>query len=176
MLAIGLMSGTSMDGIDAALIDTDGEGENRRIGFHFAPYDDAMRDRLRAACTLAAAVERPGPDEMIDGIARDLTLAHAEAVHALLEATGTDAAKVGSLSIRIGLGWAKSQSFTTGQCPVMKYNRQLMMAILHDRTSIAKNVHAQAISLEDAPRGYAEFDQGAATKYVLNPNGLIKAA
>ena len=32
-------------------------------------------------------------------------------------------AKVGSLSIRIGLGWAKSHSFTTGQCPVMKYNR-----------------------------------------------------
>ena len=31
-----------------------------------------------------------------------------------------DAAKVGSLSIRIGLGWAKSHSFTTGQCPVMR--------------------------------------------------------
>src|SRR5215218_6673849 len=40
-------------------------------------------------------------------------------------------AKVGSLSIRIGLGWAKSHAFQTGQCPVMKYNRQLMMAILH---------------------------------------------
>ena len=31
-----------------------------------------------------------------------------------------DAAKVGSLSIRIGLGWAKSHCFTTGQCPVMR--------------------------------------------------------
>ena len=87
-----------------------------------------------------------------------------------------DAAKRGALSLDLGTGWAKSLSFTTGQCPVMKYNRQLMMAILHDRTSIAKNVHAQAIGLEDAPRGYAEFDKGAATKYVLNPNGLIKAA
>jgi glutathione-independent formaldehyde dehydrogenase len=38
-------------------------------------------------------------------------------------------AKVGSLSIRIGLGWAKSHSLTTGQCPVMRYDRQLMMAI-----------------------------------------------
>ena len=65
-------------------------------------------------------------------------------------------AKVGSLSIRIGLGWAKSHSFTTGQCPVMKYNRELMMAILHDRTSIAKNVNAKPISLEEAPRGYAD--------------------
>src|SRR5690606_35424852 len=37
-----------------------------------------------------------------------------------------EAAKVGSLSIRIGLGWAKSHAFTTGQCPVMKYHRGLM--------------------------------------------------
>ncbi|TFD73961.1 formaldehyde dehydrogenase, glutathione-independent [Cryobacterium fucosi] len=85
-----------------------------------------------------------------------------------------EAAKVGSLSIRLGLGWAKSLSFTTGQCPVMKYNRQLMMAILHDKVQIAKAVNARAITLEDAPRGYAEFDAGAATKYVLNPNGYVK--
>ena len=84
------------------------------------------------------------------------------------------AAQVGSLSIRLGLGWAKSLSFTTGQCPVMKYNRQLMMAILHDKVQIAKAVNAKAISIEDAPRGYAEFDAGAATKYVLNPNGYVK--
>ncbi|MDJ0378179.1 formaldehyde dehydrogenase, glutathione-independent [Cryobacterium sp. PH31-L1] len=84
------------------------------------------------------------------------------------------AAQVGSLSIRLGLGWAKSLSFTTGQCPVMKYNRQLMMAILHDKVQIAKAVNAKAVSLEDAPRGYAEFDAGAATKYVLNPNGYVK--
>ncbi len=87
-----------------------------------------------------------------------------------------EAAKKGSLSLSLGTGWAKSLSFTTGQCPVMKYNRQLMMAILHDRTSIAKNVNAKPIGLEDAPRGYEEFDKGAATKYVLNPNGLIPAA
>ncbi|WP_405219448.1 formaldehyde dehydrogenase, glutathione-independent [Agrococcus sp. Ld7] len=87
---------------------------------------------------------------------------------------GTDeAAKKGSLSLSLGTGWAKSLAFTTGQCPVMKYNRGLMMAILHDKVSIAKNVNAKAISLEDAPRGYAEFDAGAATKYVLNPNGYL---
>ncbi|MBD8702335.1 formaldehyde dehydrogenase, glutathione-independent [Frigoribacterium sp. CFBP9039] len=85
------------------------------------------------------------------------------------------AAQKGSLSLSLGTGWAKSLSFTTGQCPVMKYNRGLMMAILHDRTSIAKNVHAEAISLTDAPRGYEMFDKGAATKYVLNPNDYIKA-
>ncbi|WP_371406704.1 formaldehyde dehydrogenase, glutathione-independent [Kribbella sp. NBC_00662] len=85
-----------------------------------------------------------------------------------------EAAKSGSLSIRLGLGWAKSLSFTTGQCPVMRYNRQLMQAILHDRTQIAKNVNATVISLDEAPTGYAEFDHGAARKYVLDPHGMIK--
>ncbi|MFJ6001604.1 formaldehyde dehydrogenase, glutathione-independent [Arthrobacter sp. NPDC092385] len=86
-----------------------------------------------------------------------------------------DAAKVGSLSISLGTGWAKSLSFTTGQCPVMKYNRGLMMAILHDKVSIAKAVNAKAIGLEEAPRGYEEFDAGAATKYVLDPHGYVAA-
>jgi glutathione-independent formaldehyde dehydrogenase len=84
-----------------------------------------------------------------------------------------DAAKEGSLSLRLGLGWAKSHSFVTGQCPVMKYNRNLMMAILHDRVQIAKNVNATAISLDQAPQGYQDFDQGAAKKYVLDPHGMV---
>ncbi len=84
-----------------------------------------------------------------------------------------EAAKAGSLSLRLGLGWAKSHSFYTGQCPVMRYNRQLMMAILHDRVHIAANVNATPIPLEQAPQGYAEFDQGAARKYVLDPHGML---
>jgi glutathione-independent formaldehyde dehydrogenase len=86
-----------------------------------------------------------------------------------------EAAKVGALSLSLGTGWAKSLSFTTGQCPVMRYHRQLMMAILHDRVQIAQAVNATPITLEEAPRGYAEFDAGAATKYVLDPNGYLKA-
>ncbi len=86
-----------------------------------------------------------------------------------------EAAKTGSLSMSFGTGWAKSLSFATGQCPVMKYNRQLMMAILNDKIQIAKAVNATVIPLEDAPRGYKEFDAGAATKYVLNPNGYLTA-
>jgi len=84
-----------------------------------------------------------------------------------------EAAKVGSLSLRLGLGWAKSHSFVTGQCPVMKYNRELMMAILHDRVQIAKNVNATPIPLDQAPQGYREFDRGAARKYVLDPHGML---
>ncbi len=87
-----------------------------------------------------------------------------------------DAAKVGALSIRIGLGWAKSHVFTTGQCPVMRYNRQLMMAILYDKVQIAKAVNVEVIPLADAPRGYSDFDQGAAKKFVLDPHGLVASA
>ena len=83
-----------------------------------------------------------------------------------------DAAKEGSLSIRIGLGWAKSHSLHTGQTPVMKYHRGLMQAILHDKVQIAKAVNATVIKLDDAPKGYADFDSGAAQKFVLDPHNI----
>ncbi|HCB07464.1 MAG TPA: formaldehyde dehydrogenase, glutathione-independent [Nocardioides sp.] len=87
---------------------------------------------------------------------------------------GVDAdATTGALKVRLGLGWAKSLAFTTGQCPVMKYHRQLASAILHDRVQIAKAVNATPISLDEAPEGYRAFDQGASTKYVLDPHGEI---
>ncbi len=84
-------------------------------------------------------------------------------------------AKVGQLGVRIGLGWAKSHSFTTGQCPVKKYNRQLMNLILSGKAQIAKAVNATVITLDDAPRGYAEFDGGAAKKYVIDPHRMVAA-
>jgi len=87
-----------------------------------------------------------------------------------------DNAKSGTLGIRIGLGWAKSHTLSTGQCPVMKYNRALMMAILHDKVQVAKAVNVTVISLDDAPQGYKDFDKGAAKKFVLDPHGLVAAA
>src|SRR6266567_4238196 len=84
------------------------------------------------------------------------------------------AARIGSLSIRLGLGWAKSHRFYTGQTPVLKYNRSLMQAILYDRLPIAKIVNATVISLNDAPQGYKDFDSGAAKKFVLDPHGYLK--
>jgi len=90
---------------------------------------------------------------------------------------GIDAnAKIGALLIRIGLGWAKSHQFTTGQCPVMKYNRALMQCILHDKIKIAKAVNVTTITLDQAPQGYKDFDKGAAKKFVLDPHGMVKAA
>jgi glutathione-independent formaldehyde dehydrogenase len=85
-----------------------------------------------------------------------------------------EAAKHGSLSLRLGLGWSKSHSFITGQCPVMRYHHGLMQMILNDRAHIADAVNATVISLDEAPGGYKDFDKGAAMKFVINPNGLIQ--
>ncbi len=87
-----------------------------------------------------------------------------------------DNAKVGRLGIRIGLGWAKSHTLSTGQCPVIKYNRQLMQAILYDKIQIAKAVNVTTISLDEAPNGYRDFDKGAAKKFVLDPHKMIATA
>ena len=86
-----------------------------------------------------------------------------------------DNAKTGNLGIRIGLGWAKSHHFTTGQCPVMRYNRQLMQAILHDKIQIAKDTNVTMISLDESVQGYKDFDKGAARKYVIDPHGVVAA-
>lgn len=83
-------------------------------------------------------------------------------------------AREGTLKIRFGLGFAKAHHFVTGQTPVMRYNRDLMKAILSDRAQISKVVNATVISLDDAPEGYQRFDKGAARKYVIDPHGIIR--
>jgi glutathione-independent formaldehyde dehydrogenase len=50
-----------------------------------------------------------------------------------------------------------------------------MQAILNDRVQIAKAVNATVITLDDAPKGYRDFDKGAAKKFVFDPHGLINA-
>ncbi len=85
-----------------------------------------------------------------------------------------EAAREGNLRLRFGLGWAKSHRFYTGQTPVLRYLEPLMQAVLRERISIARVVNATPIPLEEAVRGYAEFDEGAARKYVLDPHGTFK--
>ncbi|MDR4250246.1 MULTISPECIES: formaldehyde dehydrogenase, glutathione-independent [Bacillus] len=82
-------------------------------------------------------------------------------------------AKVGSLKVRIGLGWAKAHTFVTGQTPVMQYHRSLMKSILSGRAQIAKAVNATVINLDQAPQGYSDFDSGVAKKFVIDPHGML---
>lgn len=83
-------------------------------------------------------------------------------------------AKEGTLKIRFGLGFAKAHTFVTGQTPVMRYHRDLMKAILNDKAQIAKAVNATVISLDEAPEGYKQFDDGVSRKFVIAPHGLPK--
>ena len=89
---------------------------------------------------------------------------------------GVDEAAKVRARCRSGSAWAgpSRHSFTTGQCPVMKYHHGLMQMILNDKAHIAKAVNATVISLDEAPQGYKDFDSGVAKKFVLNPHGLIK--
>ena len=48
-----------------------------------------------------------------------------------------------------------------------------MQAILHDRLPIAKIVNATVISLDEAPKGYQDFDKGAAKKFAIDPHGIV---
>jgi anhydro-N-acetylmuramic acid kinase len=89
MLALGLMSGTSLDGIDAAVVETDGEGRIRPRGALTVPYEPAMRERLRAVLGSEARTAA------IDALERDLTLDHARIVAGLLDREGIAPAQVG---------------------------------------------------------------------------------
>lgn len=84
ILAIGLMSGTSLDGIDAALIDTDGEGVVRPRAFRFERYSDAARAQLRAATELALTFDTPRPNPEILAAEELVTRSHILAVRKLL--------------------------------------------------------------------------------------------
>ncbi len=79
--AIGLMSGTSLDGIDIAFVETDGKSQVRLGGFATRPYSEAERRLLRAALadarSLTDAASRPGILPQAEAF---LTRAHAEAV------------------------------------------------------------------------------------------------
>ncbi|MCS6986167.1 MAG: anhydro-N-acetylmuramic acid kinase [Sphingomonadaceae bacterium] len=80
---VGLMSGTAADGVDAALVETDGEAAIRLLATASRPYAAAERALLRTAARAALALDRPRPDPLVAEAERLLTQAHAEAVRAL---------------------------------------------------------------------------------------------
>jgi glutathione-independent formaldehyde dehydrogenase len=87
----------------------------------------------------------------------------------------TEINKQGKLAMAFPKAWAKSPSLTTGQCPVMHYNRDLMMAILWDRMPyLTPLLNTEIISLDQAPEAYKIFHDGSPKKFVIDPHGSLK--
>ncbi|WNG37254.1 formaldehyde dehydrogenase, glutathione-independent [Archangium violaceum] len=201
---VGLAAAASAHLLGAAVVmigDINPERLKHAKSVGFEPIDLTKSDKLEEL--IAAVIGVPEVDASIDAVgfearghgAQHVTEAPATVLNSLMAITraggaigipglyvtedpgATDeAAKQGNLRMRFGLGWAKSHRFFTGQTPVLRYNRQLMQAILHDRLPIAKIVNATVISLDEAVRGYHEFDTGVARKFVIDPHGLLKKA
>jgi anhydro-N-acetylmuramic acid kinase len=121
--AIGLMSGTSMDGIDAALIWTDGVSTVRTGAALTVPYGAAVRRRLRKV-----VADRGADPAATKKVAREITLAHAEAVARLLAATGISADVIDVIGFH---------GHTVFHNPAERFTRQIGdAALLAERTGI----------------------------------------
>lgn len=106
ILAVGLMSGTSLDGIDAAILRTDGEAR-LHAGAHLTlAYEDDLRTRLRGILG--------GVGEIAE-VERDLTFAHADLVRRLLEHAGVTAPEVGLLGFHGHTIWHRPKEGRTWQ-------------------------------------------------------------
>jgi glutathione-independent formaldehyde dehydrogenase len=197
---VGLAAAAAAQILGAALVmigDMNAERLQHAKSVGFTPIDLTKGDNLGEL--IAAVVGKPEVDAAVDAVGfeakaqgKDGEEAPATVLNSLMsvvraaggigipglyvtEDPGSkdEAAKLGNLKMRFGLGWAKSHRFYTGQTPVLKYNHQLMQAILHDRLPIAKVVNATVIPLADAAKGYRDFDSGAAKKFILDPHGLL---
>lgn len=197
---VGLAAAASAQILGAALVmigDMNPERLKHAESVGFTPIDLTKGDNL--GDLIAAVTGQPEVDAAVDAVGfearahgKDGEEAPATVLNSLMTVvraaggigipglyvtedpgSADEAAKHGNLKMRFGLGWAKSHRFYTGQTPVLKYNRQLMQAILHDRLPIAKIVNATVISLDQAPGGYRDFDSGVAKKFVIDPHQML---
>ncbi len=134
MRAIGLMSGTSLDGVDVALLETDGEAIQGFGPTGYRPYSEAERDLLRRALEAGVALtDRTARPGVLAEAEAFVTRVQAETVKAFLETERIDRASIDvvgfhgqtvlhrpdkGLTVQIGDGAALA--------------RRLFMTVVHD--------------------------------------------
>ena len=109
---MGLMSGTSRDGIDAALIKTDGLDFIEPVAFWFEPYPSELKSLIADACDIAMACDQPRAHPIIENCQAWLNERHKAAAVSLLERAGMQASEVAAIGLhghtiahRANLGW-----------------------------------------------------------------------
>jgi len=88
---------------------------------------------------------------------------------------GDQDAQQGMFPIAFSQSWIKGINIVgCGQTPVLKYANDLMNAILHGKLSVAKLLNVQAITLDEVPKAFHEFDKGKSVKYIIDPHGYLR--
>ena len=93
--SIGLMSGTSCDGIDASIIKSDGENELHLIGNQFLPYDEKIKLKIRSLkekINLTIDLEKNQLE--INSLEKEITFLHAKIVNLIIEKYEIDKSKI----------------------------------------------------------------------------------
>ncbi|MEN0111952.1 MAG: anhydro-N-acetylmuramic acid kinase, partial [Planctomycetota bacterium] len=157
IVAIGLMSGTSADGVDAALVRTDGESDIEMLGGLTAPYDADLRARLLEAS------QHDVPISDLLRLEKDMTAAHADAVAEAFDRhpdVKADAAVIGfhghtvrhipddGLTHQIGNPWQLAQA--TG-IPVVADFRRNDIAAGGQGAPLASMFHRALLAGDEAP-------------------------
>jgi anhydro-N-acetylmuramic acid kinase len=167
MRFIGLMSGTSLDGVDGVLVEIGTNGSVALRGHHHEPFVAALRDELMALNT-------PGEDELhrASVAARGVSLAYASVVTALLLECSTTAREVRAIG---------AHGQTVRHRPEAGYTRQLLDgALLAEATGIdvvcdlrSRDVAAGGQGAPLAPAFHASvFGDANEARAVLNLGGI----
>ncbi|GIX08755.1 anhydro-N-acetylmuramic acid kinase [Elioraea sp.] len=169
-LHLGLMSGTSLDGVDAALVETDGEGVARPGASLTLPYDAALRGRLRGLLDRAETLARDDPE--LAEAERALTDRHAEAVAALLARAGVAARAVVALGFHGQTILHRPERRLTWQIgDAARLAQATGIAVVHDFRSADVAAGGQGAPL--APLWHAALAGGLARPLaVLNLGGV----
>lgn len=178
--AIGLMSGTSADGVDAALIASDGEESVEFFGGLTLPYGEELRGRL-----LEASQHNVPTDELLR-IEKEITLVHAEAVDQVIDRLGKQANNIEvigfhghtvrhipreDLTLQIGNSWLLHQK--TG-LPVVSDFRRHDMSLGGQGAPLVSMFHRALFAKKELPSLVLNLG-GVANITWLGPNNEIIA-